>query len=99
MISCLVRTLVIGPADPEVIDVDRDAVDVLGLKADILWLTPSASMNCSRSSIFVRPFAIASNTRAERAISKVENINGTGMIFLQGVQGRRKEREKKRKNN
>lgn len=32
--------------------------EVLGLKAVIDCETPSANMNCSRSSMFVRPFAV-----------------------------------------
>ena len=31
------------------------------LKAAIDWLTPSASVNCSRSSLFVRPFAVVTS--------------------------------------
>lgn len=52
-------TLVIGPALLEDICV-RCSVEVgLGLdrKAVMVWLTPSASINCSRSSIFVLPLA------------------------------------------
>lgn len=50
-------TFVIGPV---VDNCERWSVDVgLGfdLNAVIVWLTPSANMNCSRSSIFVLPFA------------------------------------------
>lgn len=52
-------TFVIGPAFADEICV-RCSVEVgLGfdLNAVIVWLTPSASMNCSRSSIFVLPLA------------------------------------------
>lgn len=55
----LFLTLVIGPALVEDIGV-RWSVEVgLGLdrKAVMVWLTPSARMNCSRSSIFVLPLA------------------------------------------
>lgn len=55
----LLLTLVIGPVVVEDICV-RCSVEVgLGLerKAVIVWLTPSASINCSRSSIFVLPLA------------------------------------------
>lgn len=30
-----------------------------GLNADIVWDTPSARINCSRSSILVRPLAVS----------------------------------------
>lgn len=57
-------TLVMGPVEgvrselaeepePGVVD-----VDVFGLNAVIDCDTPSAKMNCSRSSMFVRPFAV-----------------------------------------
>ena len=50
-------TFVIGPAE----DIcERCRVEVglgLDLNAVIVWLTPSANMNCSRSSIFVLPLA------------------------------------------
>lgn len=52
------RTLVIGPA----LDSDADLwlldEECLGLKADMLCDTPSARMNCSRSSMLVRPLAL-----------------------------------------
>lgn len=50
-------TLVIGPAEPELIDTLRCWDGVLGLKALMLCDTPSARMNCSRNSMFVRPLA------------------------------------------
>lgn len=61
-------TLVIGPALVEDICV-RCSVEVgLGLdrKAVIVWLTPSASINCSRSSIFVLPLATVCCVHAVR---------------------------------
>jgi len=58
----VIKTFVMGPA------VGRDWADLfpletelpLGrdLKACIVWETPSARINCSRNSIFVRPLAI-----------------------------------------
>ena len=33
-------------------------IDMRGLNAAIDWDTPSAKMNCSRNSMFVRPLAI-----------------------------------------
>lgn len=36
---------------------DPDDTDVRGLNAAMLWDTPSASMNCSRNSMLVRPLA------------------------------------------
>lgn len=52
----------IGPCgvrsdDAEEPDAGLDA-DVFGLKAVIVCETPSARINCSRSSIFVRPLAV-----------------------------------------
>lgn len=61
-------TLVIGPALVADICV-RCSVEVgLGLdrKAVIVWLTPSASINCSRSSIFVLPLATVCCVHAVR---------------------------------
>lgn len=61
-------TFVIGPALVEDICV-RCSVEVgLGLerKAVIVWLTPSASINCSRSSIFVLPLATVCCVHAVR---------------------------------
>jgi hypothetical protein len=57
-----ILTLVMGPWDPELMLTLRvlpevEEVDVLGLKAVMLWDIPSARMNCSRSSTFVRPLA------------------------------------------
>lgn len=63
-------TFVIGPAEDNGV---RCSVDVgLGfdLNAVIVWLTPSANMNCSRSSIFVLPLA----TVCRRARSSVSLI-------------------------
>lgn len=37
---------------------DCDETDMRGLNAAIDWETPSAKINCSRNSIFVRPLAI-----------------------------------------
>jgi hypothetical protein len=60
------RTLVMGPAVPEKEPrwpeppwLDTAVVLGLGLdlKAVMLWETPSAKMNCSRSSMLVRPLA------------------------------------------
>jgi hypothetical protein len=60
------RTLVMGPALPEKElrwpePPWLDTLDELGLgldlKAVMLWETPSAKMNCSRSSMLVRPLA------------------------------------------
>lgn len=49
------RTFVIGPA----VDTDRCCCALcFGLNADMLCDTPSANMNCSRSSMFVRPLAL-----------------------------------------
>lgn len=50
-------TLVMGPA----VDTDRCCCCALcfGLNADMLCDTPSARMNCSRSSMFVRPLAVS----------------------------------------
>lgn len=52
----------IGPALDS--DADRWLLDeeCLGLKADMLCDTPSARMNCSRSSMLVRPLAIFPNS-------------------------------------
>ena len=53
-------TFVMGPAGVrnELADDPEPGLDeVFGRKAVIDWETPSARMNCSRSSILVRPFA------------------------------------------
>lgn len=55
-------TLVIGPCgvrsdDAEEPDAGLEA-DVFGLNAVIVCETPSARINCSRSSMFVRPLAV-----------------------------------------
>lgn len=52
-------TLVMGPALADEIWVRCNVEVGLGfdLNAVIVWLTPSANMNCSRSSIFVLPLA------------------------------------------
>lgn len=61
----------IGPAGvrnelAEEPDVGLDA-DVFGLNAVIDCDTPSARMNCSRSSMLVRPLAMVRNGRSEGA--------------------------------
>lgn len=50
------QTLVIGPT--VLISPVFGLINGLDLNAAIPWLTPSAKMNRSRSSMFVRPFAI-----------------------------------------
>lgn len=56
LISTLISvlTLVMGPVDGGVLVLERG---VRGLNAAMLCDTPSARMNCSRSSMFVRPLA------------------------------------------
>lgn len=93
-------TLVIGPAVLDDICV-RCSVEVgLGLdrKAVIVWLTPSASMNCSRSSIFVLPLATVCCVHAVRE-KAFGDAGGTGWCqrdfqFLYRKFGDREKREK-----
>lgn len=49
--------LLIGDDACEPVGFDPDDIDDRGLNAAILCDTPSAKMNCSRNSIFVRPLA------------------------------------------
>lgn len=59
MVTHTFVTLVMGPALADEIWVRCNVEVGLGfdLNAVIVWLTPSANMNCSRSSIFVLPLA------------------------------------------
>jgi hypothetical protein len=55
------RTFMIGPEVRKELADEPEAgeeADVFGLKAVIDWETPSARMNCSRSSMLVRPLAL-----------------------------------------
>lgn len=54
----LSRTLVIGPAEPITGGVFVEDLGVLDLNAVMLCDTPSARMNCSLNSMFVRPLAL-----------------------------------------
>lgn len=49
--------LLIGDEACEPVGFDPDDIDDRGLNAAMLCDTPSAKMNCSRNSIFVRPLA------------------------------------------
>jgi hypothetical protein len=58
-----------------------DAVELppglaLGLNAVILCDTPSARMNCSRSSMFVRPLAVIQRERTECEVRHVRGLEG-----------------------
>lgn len=63
------RTLVMGPATDWVRCGPAELTPglALGLNAVILCDTPSAKMNCSRSSMFVRPLAAIQHKRAPSA--------------------------------
>lgn len=82
----------IGPCgvrsdDAEEPDAGLDA-DVFGLKAVIVCETPSARINCSRSSIFVRPLAVIAICR--KMVKEYQRVVG-------GVMGKR-ERKKNKQN-
>lgn len=53
--AVLSLTFVMGPVDGGVFVLERG---VRGLNAAMLWDTPSAKINCSRSSMLVRPLAL-----------------------------------------
>lgn len=48
----------VGMGDPFWLGLDCADIEILGLNGVMLCDTPSASMNCSRNSMFVRPLAI-----------------------------------------
>lgn len=69
--SSQLLTLVIGPVDGGVFVLERG---VRGLNAAMLCDTPSASMNCSRSSMLVRPLAAC----GRRPVRITNGGGGTG---------------------
>jgi hypothetical protein len=73
------QTLVMGPArDWERCDpVELPPGLALGLNAVILCDTPSARMNCSRSSMFVRPLAAIQCERTECEVCHVQGFEGS----------------------
>jgi len=72
------QTLVMGPATDWVRCGPAELAPglALGLNAVILCDTPSAKMNCSRSSMFVRPLAAIQHKEPEQVVQGLEGKKG-----------------------
>lgn len=88
----------IGPCgvrsdDAEEPDAGLEA-DVFGLNAVIVCETPSARINCSRSSMFVRPLAVI--VKCGKSVRKLRNVGYTRWSLEEGG---RKNKQNKQKSN
>ena len=62
-------TFVIGPVEEMLLRSELVVLFDLDLKAVIDWLTPSAKMNCSLSSMFVRPLTVLYENRKDNILA------------------------------
>lgn len=78
------QTLVMGPVDDarEPADAGLWVVEIRGLKAVIDCDTPSARMNCSRSSMLVRPLAVHWAGESGERITEVHGFQ-SGTVHFQ----------------
>ena len=81
-------TLVMGPETPfrpspdtEEVGDAAEVFDILEVNPTTLWLTPAASVNCSRSSTLVRPLAKRRKYFEKSKSFKTSNPLQTHIIF------------------